>query len=148
MNLSGDVKITRHSDAVAAGATVITPSGGIDMQNFEGCLFIAALGTIVAGAATSIEVHQSSDDGSADAYTALLGSKVTIADDDDDKVFWVDVWRPRERYIKLIVNRATQNATLDGIVALQYAPRSKPITHDATTVGGGELHVSPAEGTA
>jgi len=47
-----------------------------------------------------------------------------------------------------IVDRGTQNAVLDSIVAIQYEPRVKPVTHDATTVGGGELHVSAAEGTA
>jgi hypothetical protein len=148
MSLSNKVKITRHSNAVAAGAAVITPSSGIDMQNYEGCLFMVEFGAIVAGAATSIEVHTSSDDGVADSYTALIGTGVTVADDDDNQIFWVDVYKPRERYLKLIVNRATQNSTVDGITAIQYEPRAMSTTHDATTVGGGEIHTSPAEGTA
>lgn len=147
INLSTDCKLVRHSNAVAAGATVITPSAGIDTKGFDNCLFIAALGAIVAGAATSIEVHQSSDDGVADAYGALLGSKVTIADTGDNQLFYVEVIRPRKRYLKLIVNRATQNATLDGIIAILSDAKHIATTHD-TTVGGGETHVSPDEGTA
>ncbi len=148
MNLSKAIKITRHSNAVADGTGTVTPSSGIDMKGFEGCLFKVLFGSITSGAATSIEVHTSSDDGSSDAYTAILGTGVTVADDDDNKVFWIDVYRPRERYLKLIILRATQNSTVDGIVAEQYSPKSKPTTHDSTTVGGGELHVSQAEGTA
>lgn len=148
MNLSKMTKITRHNNAVAAGTTDITPSSGIDMQNFEGCLFIVPFGPITAGAATSIKVQQSSDDGSSDTYADLAGTSVTVEDDDDNQVFWVDVYRPRERYLKLIVDRGTQNAVVDGIIAIQYGPKNLPTTHDATTVGGGELHASPAEGTA
>ena len=148
INLSTETKLTRHSNAVAAGTTVITPSAGIDMKGFLACKFVAAFGAIVATAVTSIEVHTSSDDGVADAYTALLGTKVVVADTDDNKLFYVEVLRPRERYLKLIVNRATANATLDGITAIQSGPESIPTTHDSATVGGGETHTSPAEGTA
>lgn len=148
MNLSAKSKITRHNNAVAAGTSDITPTNGIDMANFEGCLFMVPFGTITASAVTSIKVQQSSDDGDADAYADLLGTGVTVEDDDDNQIFWIDVYRPRERYLKLIVDRATQNAVVDGIIAIQYGPKKLPTTHDSTTVGGGELHASPAEGTA
>ena len=148
MNLSNAIKVTRHSNAVAAGAAVVTPASGIDMANFEGCVFQVSFGAIVAGAATSIEVHTSTDDGVADSFTALLGSLVTVVDTGDNQIFYVDVYRPLERYLKCIVNRATQNSTVDGITALQYEPKNMPTTNDSTTVGGGEIHVSAAEGTA
>lgn len=149
MNLSKQVKITRHSNAVAAGTTDITPSAGIDMSGFEGCLFMVDLGTITASAVTSIKVQQSSDDGSSDAYSDLEGTSVTIADTDDNKIAYVDVYRPQKRYLKLIVDRGTQNAVVDGITAIQYGPRVLPTTHDSTTVlSGSEVHASPAEGTA
>lgn len=150
MNLSKNAKITRHSNAVAAGTSTITPSSGIDMANFESCIFIVSMGTITASAVTSIEVHASSDDGASDSYTALTGTNVAIAADDDNQVFYVEVHKPvpSNRYLKCIVNRATANAVLDGIIAIQTGAKKLPVTHDSTTVGGGELHVSPAEGTA
>lgn len=143
--LTQETKITRHSNAVAAGVTTITPSTAIDMKGYESVTFIAAFGAIVAGAATSIEVHQSASASS--GFTALAGSKVTVPDDGDDKLWYVEIARPAKRYLKLVVNRGTQNATLDGIVAVQIGPKHVPTTHD-TTVGGGELHETPAEGTA
>ncbi len=146
LNFSKEVKIVRHSNAVAAGSSVITPSAGVDTQGFRGCCFVAAFGTLTAGAVTSIEVHQSSDDGVADAYGALLGTLVSIADDQDNELLYVEVLNPQKRYLKLVVNRATQNAVLDGIVAFLFNPYIVPVTQPATIAG--ELHVSPAEGTA
>jgi len=144
MNLIKNVKLVRHSNAVAAGATVITPSAGIDCANFERCTFVAAFGAIVAGAATSVEVHESDDDSS---YAALAGSKVTVADSDDNKLVYVEIVKPLKRYLKMVVNRATQNATLDGIVAILSGPGKAPTIQDSTVLGG-EVHVSPIAGTA
>jgi len=144
-NLSKDAKISRVSNAVAAGVTTVT-SDAIDMQGFESVTFVVAFGAIVAGAVTSVKVQQSSDDGASDAYADLEATSVTVADDDDNGLVYIEVVRPRERYLKCLVLRATQNSTVDGIIAVQTCPRELPVTH-ATGVEG-ETHVSPAEGTA
>jgi len=140
-------KIVRHNGPVVAGITLVIPAAGVDTAGFDTCTFIVGFGAIVAGAATSIEVHQSDDDGVADAYSALLGSKVTVADDDDDKLVYVEIERPRKRYLKCLVNRATQNSTVELILAVLSGAKRVPITAD-TTVAAGEKHVSPVEGTA
>ena len=145
--LIGNTKRIRHSNAVAAGTSVITPSAGVDMAGFENCLFQALFGAITATAVTSIEIHQSDDDGVADGYSAILGTNVAITDAQDNGILEVEVIRPQKRYLKCIVNRATANAVLDGIIAIQTAPRSLPVTNDATIVGS-EVHISAAEGTA
>lgn len=147
-NLVKDAKFIRHENAVAAGTTLITPTNGVDTAGFDNCCFVVALGAIVAGAVTSIKVQQSDDDGSSDTYDDLAGSAQTIADTDDNKLFLVDIKRPAKRWLKLLVSRGTQNATLDGIVAVLYNGTTCPVTHDATTVGGSEVHHTPAEGTA
>ena len=141
-NISKTILVTRHHGAEAAGVTTITPSAGIDMQGYRTCMFVVAFGAIVSGAATSIEVHTSSDDGAGDSFTALLGSGVTVADDDDNTYVTIEINTPIERYLKLIVNRATQNSTVDGIIAIQGGGRSAPQTNV------GELHIGPAEGAA
>jgi len=138
-------KIVRHSNTVAAGVSTITPGTAIDMQNFESVLFIAEFGAIVAGGVTSIEAHQSAASGS--GFTALLGTLVSITDAQDNKVLALEVVKPRERYVKCVVNRATQNATLEGITAILTGPKKLPTTQDAT-VAASEAHTSPAEGTA
>lgn len=144
-NLTKDAKLSRVSNAVAAGTTTIN-STSIDMQNFESATFIVAFGAIVAGAVTSIKVQQSSDNGSSDAWADLTGTSVSVADTDDNGLKFVEIARPRERYVRCVVSRATQNATVDGIVAIQTNAREMPVTHASGVAG--ELHVSPAEGTA
>jgi TPP-dependent trihydroxycyclohexane-1,2-dione (THcHDO) dehydratase len=148
ITLSKECKIVRHQVAVAAGATVITPSAGIDMKGFDSCLFIAAFGAIVTGAATSVKVQQSSDDGVADGYSDLTGTSVTVADDQDNKLVYVEVVRPQKRYLKMVVGRATQNSTLDDLTAILSGPKTIPTVHDTSVAVASETWVAPGEGTA
>lgn len=147
LNLNPNIKITRVSNAVAAGSTDSNGSS-VDMQGFEGVLFVALFGTLTASAVTGLKAQQSSDDGSSDAFADLAGTAQSIADSKDDDCLVLDVCRPRERYVRPVVTRATANAVIDGVLAIQYGPRAKPTTHDAASIAGSELHVSPAEGTA
>ena len=147
-NLSKETKVTRVMNAVAAGTTDQTGSS-VDMQGFEGVMFVAALGTLTATQVTELKAQQSSDDGSVDTFADLTGTKTTaMSDDDDNQVIVLDIYKPVERYVRPILLRETANAVIDGIIAIQYRPKKKPTTHCATTVQATETHVSPAEGTA
>ncbi len=75
----------------------------------------------------------------------LLGSSQTIADTDDNKTFYIDLHRPLKRYVRLVVLRATQNATV-GALYQQYGFRKPPVTHGTNVAG--ETLLSPAQGTA
>ena len=57
MNLAQNVKITRALNAVAAGQTAQN-GAVIDMANYEGVVFIAAFGTLAAGAVTGLKAQQ------------------------------------------------------------------------------------------
>jgi hypothetical protein len=141
--LSETAKVTRVSNAVAAGTTAIN-SSSVDTKGFAAVEFLVAMGTIVSGAATSLKLQGSDDDSN---WDDLEGTSQTIADDDDNTVFIADVLLPQHRYVRCVVSRATQNATVDGIIALSYRAAAEPVTHGAT-VGGSELHASPIVGTA
>ncbi len=147
MNLTTSSKLTRVSNAVAAGTTAVN-SASVDMQGFEACTFLVAFGAITTGAVTSLKVQQSGDDGVADSFADLTGTSITIADTDDNKIVAVEVHNPRERYVRCVVSRGTANAVIDGILAIQTGPKDEPTTHDAATVVGSEIHHAPAEGTA
>lgn len=130
----------------AAGSSAIT-SSALDMTGFDGVLFIVPAGTIVSGAATSLKVQESATTGG--SYADLAGTNQTIADTDDDKVFYVDIQRPLLPFLKLVISRATQNATFGGIIAVQYQKRvllQAGMTHGSNVAG--ETFTSPAEGTA
>jgi hypothetical protein len=58
----------------------------------------------------------------------------------------VDLFRPLKRYVRVVVSRATQNATIGSANYIQYDARTEPVAHAAKV--GGETFVSPASGTA
>lgn len=147
MNRANTEKTIRVMNAVAAGTTDQT-SSAIDTQGFEGVKIYTAFGTITSGAVTSVKVQQSSDDAAADAYADLAGTSITVADDDDNQVVVHDIYRPQERYLKVVIDRGTQNAVIDGIIAVLYGADKMPTTDDSSTVVSRETHSSPAEGTA
>lgn len=129
--------------AGAAGQTAIT-SSAVDTKGYGAVRFLVVIGAIVTGAVTSIKVQQSDDDGSSDAYSDLLSTSQTIADDADDTHIYVDILRPQKRYLKLVVTRGTQNATIGGVIAELYEADTLPVTQTAS----GETFIAPAEGTA
>jgi hypothetical protein len=145
--LSNGIKTTLCKTAVAAGSSDVTDASVIDMANYEGVRFIFSFGAITSGAVTSVGVASKSSNAPTPGTDDLAGSKIAVADTDDDSVFIVDIYKPVLRYLRPFVKRATQNAVVNSIIAEQYGPRKQPITED-TTVHGKELWVSPAVGTA
>lgn len=141
-------KVIRVLNATAAGSTDITTAAAVDTKGYEGVAFLGAFGALTATQVTSMKAQQSSDNGVADGFSDLAGTKLgPLADADGNKLLLLDVFRPQKRYVKPIINRATANAVVDGVFAILYGAREEPITSDST-VKETELHVSPAEGTA
>lgn len=147
LNASKEVKILTAitSAAGVAGATDLEGTA-LDMAGFESVLMVVRFGVITSGAVTSIKAQQSSDNAVADAYSDLEGTSQTVADDDDDEIFYIDLIKPTKRYVRLYVDRATQNAVIAEAHYVQYGAKLGPVTQP--TGVNGEIHISPAEGTA
>ena len=145
MILSQHIKIVKVANATVAGQTAIN-STPVDMRGYEGVLFMVAAGAITGGGAQSINAAQ--DVASNGSFTDLAGTKVTIADDDDNQVFWLDVYQPSKRYVRLEIARATQNSAFGEIYAILYGAKQLPETNNITDASTGEAHLTPAEGTA
>lgn len=138
----------RVMNAVAAG-TSVQNSSGVDMSDADVVTFFAAFGVISASAVTNIKAQQSDDDGSSDDYTDIEGSlSVTMTPTtDNNKVLALEVIRPKKKWVRLVVNRATGNAVIDSVLALKSRLRVSPGVHD-TTILGTEVLSGPNEGTA
>lgn len=145
MNLSRAGKVTRVINATAAGTSDVN-GATIDMKGYDQVAFYVAFGAITAGAVTSIKVQQGNQSDMSDAAD-LKGTAVSVADTDDNKVAIVEVNQPTERYVRVVVDRGTQNAVIDAGIAIQTKGRLEPVTHD-TTVAASEFHLAPDEGTA
>ncbi len=140
MNLSKNTKV---SPVLAySSASTGTDEGTIlDMQGFEGVMFVGG-GFTTANAGNYYKVQQGDNSSLTDAAD-LEDSKLVPGDDDDD--ICMDIYRPTDRYVRIVRVRGASSAA-DPVYAIQYSAREKPTSH-ASTVDS-ELHVSPDEGTA
>jgi len=128
--------------AGAAGSTAIN-GATVDLSGVEEIAIIVPFGTIAAGAVTSIKWQEGS---TTSPTTDVAGTNITVADTEDDTTKILRIIKPRSRYGRVVVSRATQNATVGAILYVLTGLRTLPATDGSTVVG--ELHVSPATGTA
>jgi hypothetical protein len=145
-SLYKDTKVSQVITPTAGAAGTADINGStVDMSGFEGVMFIVTFGAITAGAVTSLKAQQGAASDMSDAAD-LENTGITITDTDDEKVKILEVYRPLERYVRVVVDRGTQNAVVASAIAVQYAPRVAPTSHGTNVAG--EAHVSPSEGTA
>lgn len=136
---------TAISNAAGVAGTSALTGATLDMLGFDAVCCIVNLGPIVTGAVTSGKWQQDSDPAMGTAAD-LLGSGQTITDDLDNTIVVFDLKRPTKRYVRLVISRATQNATVGAATYIRYGARSRPPTQPAGVIL--ERFVSPIEGTA
>jgi hypothetical protein len=145
-NLDKATKVTRVMNAQAVGITNVNGSI-LDMQGFEGVEFVACAGTITDGN-FSVKLQDGNDPALADAAD-VAGTLVTAQNTDDNKALVLDIVRPVKRYCRVVAVRGgATGAVIDGIIAVQYGARVKPVANDAATVANAETWISPADGVA
>lgn len=143
MGLLEEIKVTKLADATVAGVTIIN-STPVDMQGFDGVVFLTSSGTILATGTAVVKVQQDVVVGMGGAAD-LLGTGQSFIDTDDNKSVAVDIKRPLERFLRLVITRATANSDWGPIWALQYRSRKMPVTQGVDKF---ETHNSPIEGVA
>jgi hypothetical protein len=118
----------------------------IDTKGFGRCIIEVHLAAITANAVTNIFL--ASADAASNETTLTSGSNVegssqTIADDDDNQVFYID-FEPTHRYVQLTVNKDATNAVAESAVAHLYHSKVRPVTHagGTSTIGDGTGAVS------
>ena len=140
--LSENVLISSCLDYVSAATS--RNGAVVDMAEYDGCLIIVKMAAIASTAVTSLKAQQGAASDMSDAQD-LTGTSITIADDDDDEIFALDIYQPRERYIRAVMSKATA-AAAESAVYLRYRSKTGPITQGSGVTL--ERHASPAEGTA
>lgn len=148
-NITKNIKTIRlkvdGTNYTGSANTTDLSSEEVDTQGYETVRFICGFGAITSGAVTSTKVQQGAVTGMSDAAD-LAGTSQTVADTDDNKVVVTEIVHPEERFLRHVVDRGTQNAVVDFLVA-ELIPYAVPITQHSTVLGS-EVHVTPAEGTA
>lgn len=135
--LSDDTVITTVAPVVT-GTTTIT-GAAINMAGFSGALFIVRLGA----PATNNNLRITQCDTVGGTYADLLGT--LVGNHATDNPLIVDVYRPKEQFLKYVVTRGT-TSTIDIVTIVQYGARRQPVTQPAGTQY--ERFIDVAEGTA
>jgi len=138
-NLSDRIKLIKVKDHSTAAQSAVT-SDAVDMRGYSGVLFVTSFGVPAA----DNTICASQDPASGGSYDDLLGTAVVSGTSAD---VWVDIVNPRERYVRLEAARGT-SSTLESIWAILYGAAVEPVSNLAVGTLTGEVHLSPAEGTA
>src|SRR5262245_35145432 len=139
------LKVDGTNYTAAAGSTAVT-SEAVDCLGYQGVAFIVGFGALVTGAVTSYKVRSSSLANVSDAADVASSSQAVV-DSADNKGFLTDIFMPYERYVDIVISRATQNATVDCLFAVLYGASDTPVAVDAT-MGAIKFLNGTAEGVA
>lgn len=140
MNLSKNVAVSLAKAGQSTGTTAVN-GDVIDTQGYEGVMFVGSIATANAG--NSVKAQQGA---LADGSDMADLEATSIASGDNGDSFLLDIYRPRERYVRVVITRAGTTTVTGDVYALLYGARTYPVEHGATI--NAETHVSPAEGTA
>jgi hypothetical protein len=149
-NQSYGVYPVRVANATVAGTTAIK-STGVDMNACgtpcQGVRAIALLGALTANQVTRLKLQHSDDDVDGNYVDVASTGTPYAADADGNKLLITDLFKPRKRYVRAVLERGTANAVLDGIIIELYLPQMKP-TPLSATVSGRAIVNSKDTGTA
>jgi hypothetical protein len=136
MNLLKGCKITVVEASAVAGTSDLT-TDTVDMAGFEGVMFIAMTGDVTSGSVLTLTVKGNSADSvsSPTPVTQKATAAFTAgASDADSKALVVDVYKPTLQYLFGVLSRTTQNAVINGILAIQYETGYRPTTQSASVI--------------
>ena len=141
-----DAQLVINATEGAAGTTDIN-GDAVDADGADLLLAVITFGAITAGAVTSVK-WQEDDNAAMSSASDLLSTAITVADDDDDKIVLMSLIRPQNRWNRIVVDRATQNAVVASAVVFRIGLHEVPKLTKHADVIGFEQHVFPAAGTA
>jgi hypothetical protein len=139
-----DIRVIQATTVTAGAAGTSAVNGAtVDLSGVEELLIIVPFGAIVSGAVTSIKFQEGD---TTSPTTDVAGTNITVADTEDDTTKVLRIIKPNKRYGRVVVSRATQNATVGAITYICTGLRTLEATDGATV--SGETHISPVAGTA
>ena len=122
-------------EATGAAAQTALTSDIVDMDGWDGVVFIALFGDVSDTSVLGLNVeHGDAAAGGDMADTTLSAAFTAGASDADSKVLAVDLYKPTKRYARAVLTRTTANAVVGGIIAVQYGPSVAPVTQHASII--------------
>ena len=91
----------------------------VDMQGWEGCMFVFNLGVMASTATFDARVVSSANANMAGNTNVTNAALTQVTTSKPNNCFIIDVWRPSDRYLRTATQPATANSYLSG-VAIRY----------------------------
>lgn len=91
----------------------------IDMQGWDGCMYVFNLGAMTSGATFDARIVNSANANMSGATNVANASLTQVTTATPNNVFVVDVYRPTERYLRSATQPATANSQFAS-VAIRY----------------------------
>jgi hypothetical protein len=145
-NLFNNVKISvvMSSTDLVLGSTVsdttdLAVNTTLDMAEYEGVLFLALPTTVTAAGTIGMIPKFGSSSGTLTlAATSFWAGSSTLGASSglSQEYFALDIVKPIQRYVGVRYHRATQNASLAGIIAIQYGKHKVGLPATSTETGG------------
>lgn len=146
-NLLNNIKLDWLKTVVSAGSSIDDDSAIVDTQGFDGVIFLTTITDSVATGVATLTIEQNTAN-SGSGMAALSGAVATATsatnDDLNNKILAVDVYRPRERYLRANRASATANIAYGEVIAILYKGIKMPITQ-GSDVADSAVVTSPAE---
>lgn len=134
-------KWVKVADHTAAGTSDVT-STIVDTAGYQGVVFVTSLSTANATNTLKVQQHTANQTtGMAD----VTGTSIASGTTDEDII--VEIHKPTERYLQVVVARGA-STTCESVWACLYGGDNKLSSNSVAGTQIAELHVSPADGTA
>jgi len=104
-------RVLTTKEFTAAIGSVTATGAGQDMLGWDGCRFVISLGAMASGATFDAYVVRD-DNSSFTSQTNITNAALTqVANTSNTNIFVIDVFRPAERYVRLIAAPGVANTT-------------------------------------
>lgn len=122
------IVVQRVMSAVAAGTTV---QNSTPVLAETGCAFVLSVGAVTDGTTGSAKLQHGDESDGSDAVD-VTDASVSFADGDSNKEFVLQKIWPTKKYYRVVVTRTGANVVINGITALVFGTRTKPVSQPAT----------------
>jgi len=109
------------TEIAPASLTGATNGAGVDMNGWDGVLFLIYVGAMTATGTLDAKVQTHEDASFGAGVADVTGAALTqiLAATGGGKVYGIDVWRPGEQFVRIVVTQATA-AVLASATATRY----------------------------
>lgn len=110
--------------------TSIIDTGGTG-GGYDRVAFIVQLGAVTDASLINVAIQDSADNAATNMTNIGTAANLNAATSSNTNIL-VEVMNPQKRYVRCIINRATQNAAVSSVLCLLGGAKNKPVTADAT----------------